>query len=186
MRIGRLLLTAALAVYGFIILRFDETISVVHNIDLPIHETGHLVFAPFSEQVTAFGGTLFQLIVPIVFAVSFFVRGDRHAASVMVWWVGENCIGIGHYMADAVVMELNLVGGGEHDYAFLFGEWNVLAYSERIGHDVKLVGGAIMLAATVWGIRTALMFAAPAAVRDAAPGSATARTAGTPHPSSAR
>jgi hypothetical protein len=160
MRIGRLLLTLALAVYGFIILRADDTISVVHNIDLPIHETGHLVFAPFSDQVTALGGTLFQLIVPIVFAISFFVRGDRHAASVMLWWVGENCIGIGHYMADAVVMELDLVGGGEHDYAFLFGEWNVLAYSERIGHDVKMVGGAIMLAATVWGVRAALVGAA--------------------------
>jgi hypothetical protein len=48
------------------------------------------------------------------------------------------------------------VGGGEHDWGFLFGEWNVLAYSERIGHDVRMAGGAIMLAATIWGVREAL------------------------------
>jgi hypothetical protein len=153
---SRLLLTAALAVYGVGILRSDDPFTLIDNVNLPIHETGHLVFAACGEQVTALGGTLLQLIVPFAFVVSFLVRNDRHAASVMLWWMGENCIYIGHYMADAVVQELPLVGGGEHDWAFLFGEWNVLAYSERIGHDVQLVGGAIMLAATIWGVRTAL------------------------------
>lgn len=53
------------------------------------------------------------------------------------------------------MQELPLVGGGEHDWSFLFGEWNVLARSERIGHDVRMAGGASMLAATAWGIREA-------------------------------
>jgi hypothetical protein len=159
MRQGRLLLTAALAVYGIAVLRSENTFTLLDNVNLPIHETGHLVFAPFSEQITALGGTLFQLIVPVAFAINFFVRGDRHAASIMVWWAGENCTYIGSYMADAVVQELPLVGGGEHDWGFLFGEWNVLAYSERIGHDVRLIGGAIMLAATVWGVHAALSVA---------------------------
>jgi hypothetical protein len=154
---GRLWLTAALAVYGAAILRSDDPFSLLDNVNLPIHETGHLVFAAFGEQVTALGGTLFELMVPLAFAISFLVRGDRHAASVMLWWVGENCVYIGHYMSDAVVQQLPLVGGGEHDWGFLFGEWNVLAYSERIGHDAKLVGGAMMLGAIVWGVRAALV-----------------------------
>ena len=155
MRLGRLLLTVALALYGAAILAADDSWSMLDNVNLPIHETGHLVFAPFSEQVTALGGTLFQLIVPLVFAVSFLTRGDRHAASVMVWWVGQNCVNIGRYMADAVVQELPLVGGGEHDWGFLFGEWNVLASAERYGHDARVAGAVIMVAATVWGVRTA-------------------------------
>jgi hypothetical protein len=168
MRPGRLILTLALAAYGLSLPRGETTFSLLDNVNLPIHETGHLVFAAFGEQVTAFGGTLFQLIVPLAFATSFLVRGDRHAASVMLWWVGQNCIYIGHYMADAVVQELPLVGGGEHDWGFLFGEWNVLAYSERIGHDTRLAGGAIMLAATLWGIRTALVGTARAPETDTA------------------
>jgi hypothetical protein len=166
MRQGRLLLTAALAAYGLAIVRSDETFTLLDNVNLPIHETGHLVFAVFAEQVTALGGTLFQLIVPLAFAISFLVRGDRHAASVMLWWVGQNCTYIGSYMADAVVQELPLVGGGEHDWSFLFGEWNVLAYSERIGTDVRMAGGAIMLAATVWGVQAAWK-ASPAARKSA-------------------
>jgi hypothetical protein len=156
MRTGRLLLTIALAAYGLVILRSTDTFTLLDNVNLPIHETGHLVFAAFGEQITALGGTLFQFIVPLAFAISFLVRRDQHAASVMLWWVGENCLYTGTYMADAVAQELPLVGGGEHDWSFLFGEWNVLAYSERIGHDVRMVGGAIMLAATVWGVLAAL------------------------------
>jgi hypothetical protein len=160
MRGGRLLLTVALAVYGLVVMRSDDPFNLIDNVNLPIHETGHLVFAAFGEQVTALGGTLFELVVPLAFAISFLFRGDRHATSVMLWWVGENCVYIGHYMADAVVQELPLVGGGEHDWSFLFGEWNALAYSERIGHDVRVTGGVIMLAATVWGVRAALAAAA--------------------------
>jgi hypothetical protein len=167
MRMGRLLLTSALALYGLSIFRSPDTFTLLDNVNLPIHETGHLVFAMFGEQITALGGTLFQLIVPLAFATSFALRGDRHAASIMLWWVGQNCCYIGVYMADAVVQELPLVGGGEHDWGFLFGEWNVLAYSERIGHDVRMAGGAIMLAATVWGVREALR--AASVISDASP-----------------
>jgi hypothetical protein len=162
MRVGRMLLTASLAVYGFSLARDSEsTFSLLDNINLPIHETGHLVFAPFSEQITALGGTLFQLIVPLVFAISFLIRRDWHATSVMLWWIGQNYIYIGHYMADAVVQELPLVGGSEHDWSFLFGEWNVLAYSEQIGHNTRIIGAGIMLAATIWGVLAALARTAP-------------------------
>lgn len=151
MPLGRLLLSIALGLYGMALVRSRATFSLLDHVNLPIHETGHLVFAPFPEQVTALGGTLFQLIVPFTFATYFLRRRDWHAASVMTWWAGENCVYIGHYMADAVVQELPLVGGGEHDWAFLLGEWNVLAYCEQYGRDVRLAGGAIMLAAAAWG-----------------------------------
>jgi hypothetical protein len=167
---GRLLCTTALAVYGLTLLRSAETFTLLDNVNLPIHETGHLVFAPFSEQITALGGTLFQLMVPLAFAISFLVRRDQHAASVMLWWIGQNCLYIGTYMADAVVQELPLVGGGEHDWSFLFGEWNVLAYSEQIGHKTRMIGGAIMLAATIWGVLAALARRAPTPALDHASG----------------
>ena len=163
MRQGRLLLTVALAVYALVICRAEDSWSFLDNVNLPIHETGHLVFAAFGEQITALGGTLFQLIVPIAFAISFAVRRDWHGASVMVWWAGQNCVNIGRYMADAVVQELPLVGGGEHDWAFLFGEWNVLAYSEPIGRNASIVGAIIMLGACIWGVLAALSNARSAA-----------------------
>ena len=56
---------------------------------LTIAETGHLVFMAFGDVIHVAGGTLFQLIVPAAFVVYFARRGDRHAATVPLWWVGE-------------------------------------------------------------------------------------------------
>jgi hypothetical protein len=164
MRMGRMALTGLLALYGVAIWRSDESFTLLDNVNLPIHETGHLVFAPFGEQLTILGGTIFQFLVPLTFLVSFLMRADRHAASIMLWWVGENCIYSSWYMADAIVQELPLVGGGEHDWAALFEMWNVLGQAEHIGHDVRVVGGVVMALAVVWGAFEALRaVAAPSA-----------------------
>ena len=76
-RVGRLALTAVLALYGFRLLVHPEAGSLMDSVDLPIHETGHLVFAPFGEFLQFLGGTLFQLIMPTAFVVYFARRRDR-------------------------------------------------------------------------------------------------------------
>ena len=40
----------------------NQAVADLRAVDLAIHETGHLVFAPFGEIITALGGTLFQLL----------------------------------------------------------------------------------------------------------------------------
>src|SRR5215470_3159056 len=109
-RTARLALTGFLALYGFRLLLHPDAGSLMDNIDLPIHETGHLVFAPFGEFIQFLGGTLFQLIMPAAFVVYFVRRGDRHAASVALWWVGQSFWNISVYIADARTEDLPLVG----------------------------------------------------------------------------
>jgi hypothetical protein len=142
-------LMAGLLAYGIWCLATADRWHFLDAIDLPIHETGHLVFAFGGEVITALGGTLFQLIVPLAFVIYFWRRGDRYSASVPLWWVGQNCWNIARYVADARAMELPLVGGGEHDWNFLLGEWGVLARDGQIAHDIRFVG-AIIAAAAVW------------------------------------
>ena len=110
------------------------------NVNLPVHETGHLVFAWGGEVLTALGGTLFQLIVPALFAFSFHRRGDPAGTGAGIWWVGQNCLYIARYFADAPVQDLPLVGGGEHDWAFLLAEWNLLHRADAIAKAVRLAG----------------------------------------------
>lgn len=110
------------------------------NVNLPIHETGHLVFAWGGEMFTALGGTLFQLILPLLFAWSFHRRGDATGTGAMLWWAGQNCLYIARYIADAPVQELPLVGGGEHDWAFLLANWGVLHRADAIARAVRLAG----------------------------------------------
>ena len=104
------------------------------SVDLPIHETGHSCSRPFGEFVQFLGGTLFQLIMPSVFVGYFLRRKDRHAASVALWWVAQNFWNISVYIRDARAQELPLVGGGEHDWAYLLGRLGWLTRDQVIGH----------------------------------------------------
>ena len=152
-RIARLALTAILAVYGIALLR-TPGFALLDNVNLPIHETGHLVFAAFGDFITALGGTLFQLIVPAVFMGYFLRRRDPHSASVALWWVGQNLWNISIYIADAQEQDLPLVGGGEHDCAFLLAEMDLLQRDDEVAAMVRFVGTMIYVLAIAWGAMT--------------------------------
>ena len=154
--IGRLLLTIALAVYGVPCLLRPGDGRLLDSVDLAIHETGHLVFAPFGEFVGFLGGTLFQLIVPAVFVGYFWRRGDRHAATVPLWWVAQNFWNISVYVRDARAEELPLVGGGEHDWAYLLGRMGWLSHDQGIVKTFQAVGSLLYLLAIVLGLLTAM------------------------------
>ncbi|MFL5574933.1 MAG: hypothetical protein ACJ79S_03045 [Gemmatimonadaceae bacterium] len=154
-RAARLLLTLALAAYGVACLRSPDEFRLLDNVDLAIHETGHLVFLPFGEFVNFLGGTLFQLIVPAAFVAYFLRQGDRHAACVALWWVAQNCWNVARYVADARAQELPLVGGGEHDWAYLLGELGWLARDQQIAGAVRATGTALLALATAGGLLAA-------------------------------
>ena len=75
--------------------------SFLHLINLPFHEAGHIVFIPLGEFMTILGGSLFQVIIPVVCAVAFARQGDWFGMSVCFWWAGENLVDLGPYIADA-------------------------------------------------------------------------------------
>jgi hypothetical protein len=150
----RLALTILLAIYGFRLLLHPGDYSLMDSVDLPIHETGHLVFAPFGELVQMMGGTLFQLIVPSVFVGYFALRKDRHAASCVLWWVAQNCWNVSVYARDARAQELPLVGGGEHDWAYLLGRFGWLPYDQTVGQSFWWAGVALYLVAIVGALFT--------------------------------
>jgi hypothetical protein len=153
---ARLALTIVLGLYAIPLMRHPESGSFLDGIDLAIHETGHLVFGPFGQVIAVAGGTLFQLIVPAAFVWYFAQRGDRHAATVPLWWIGQNLWNISVYVRDARVQELPLVGGGEHDWAFLLGRFGLLAHDQGIGRGVHAIGVVVCLVAVAAGIRFAI------------------------------
>lgn len=129
-----------LTVYGVHVLRTPGTFRLIDHVDLAIHETGHLLFAPFGEFMTALGGSLFQLIMPALFVGGFWRRGDRFAAYVTLWWVAQSSWNLARYIGDARVQDLPLVGGGEHDWAYLLGTLGWLSADAVIAGAVRSVG----------------------------------------------
>jgi hypothetical protein len=147
----RLILTLVLALYGWQWLRAPAEYRWLDSLDLAIHETGHLVFAFGGETLALLGGTLLQLIVPAAFVVALWRAGDRHGATVPLWWLGQNCANISVYIKDARSQELPLVGGGEHDWALLLEQWGWLERDQSVGRAVYLMGLLLYAAAIVGG-----------------------------------
>ena len=152
MRQFRVGLTIALAVYGVALLAAPVAWSIIDNINLPVHETGHLLFAPLGGTFQLLGGTLLQLLLPLAFAAYFTAHHDEHAASIGIWWVGQNFMNISSNMADAQPMSLSLVSGGDRDWNILFAEWGVASHATQYAQLAHGFGFLVMLVATVWGL----------------------------------
>ena len=154
-RIAKLAFLGLLALYGVGLLRAPGAGSLLDSVDLAIHETGHLVFAPFGEVMGFLGGTLFQILLPGAFVAHFLRRGDRYGAAICLWWVAQNCWNISVYVADARAQELPLVGGGEHDWAYLLDAAGWLSQDLAIARAVHGCGVLLFLFALAMGYRAA-------------------------------
>lgn len=153
--IARRVISVLLLVYGLYDLSHPMLGALMDGVDLAVHETGHLVFGPFGEAIGFAGGTLFQLIMPLLFVGYFWRRGDRWAASVVLVWVAQSLGNIATYAADARAQELPLVGGGEHDWAYMLGRAGLLAHDQGIAHGIRAAGVLLVLGATLLGLTNA-------------------------------
>lgn len=118
--------------------------------NLVIHEAGHPFFSYFGHTMMLLGGTLGELIVPLLCAAFFFFHRQTYGLAFSLFWFFENFLYIGAYMADARTLILPLVNGDESDWTLLFEQWGVLACDQRIGHFVRQLGWLGMFAVVAW------------------------------------
>jgi hypothetical protein len=133
-------LVVLLCLYGALCIATPGTYRLMDGVDLAIHEAGHVFFAPFGEFVGFLGGTLLQLLMPLAFFAHFLRRGDRFAAYVVLWWVAQSLWNVSVYVADARAQALPLVGGGEHDWAYILGRLGLLEHDAGIAAAVRMTG----------------------------------------------
>src|SRR6478609_3026876 len=146
--IPRLIFALLLSLYFLSIAWSPMHGSFLDNVDLPIHETGHLIFRLFGEFLMVAGGSLFQVIVPAVFAGYFWWRSQYYAAAVVGLWAGQSILNVWVYAADAVKMQLVLTSGFTGSEGS-FHDWNYLLTSTGLLSSTKTVAGAIRLAGTL-------------------------------------
>lgn len=129
---------------------------LIDNVDLVIHEAGHVVFSLFGEFIFIAGGTLLQIIVPTVFVGYFFLRRDNFSASLLLYWLGINFFNISWYAGDALKMQLPLLTGDKdgHDWNQMLFILNQYKHTELISHIFLGIGIFIVLVALVWGIKS--------------------------------
>jgi hypothetical protein len=132
--------------------------NILHYVNLPFHEAGHIFFRLFGEFFTVLGGSLFQLIMPMICVIALLLKTrDPFGASVALWWFGENFIDLAPYINDARSLELVLLGGvtgrdrpGFHDWENILGTLGLLDYDHIIAHSAMWFGLICMMSACAW------------------------------------
>ena len=151
--VSRLSLAGWLCFYGLFLLhalKNESGFLALDHVNLVIHEAGHFFFSWFGYTIMILGGTLGELLVPMLIAFYFLWRRETTGTAFAAFWIFENFLYIGTYMADARRLALPLVGSGEHDWEILFGQWGLLVRDHQIGGVTRALGWAGMLASVAW------------------------------------
>ena len=134
----------------------DAMDSFLHLPDLVFHEAGHIIFSPFGEFMTVFGGSLLQVLVPVIAAIAFIRQDDRFSAAICGWWAGQNLIDLAPYIADARSLSLVLLGGRTgaevegHDWEFILMQFGITHLDRQIGYTAYACGLVTMLCALAY------------------------------------
>lgn len=132
--------------------------SFMHLPNLVFHEAGHILFIPLGRFMTVLGGSLTQVLVPLVCAGTFLRRTrDAFGAAVAIWWAGESLIDVAPYINDARALQMVLLGGKTgaevegHDWEYLLNAMGIAHRDHAIAAVVQAIGSLTMIAALVWG-----------------------------------
>lgn len=160
--IPKLIIAILVSLYFFSIAYKPMQGSFLDLVDLPIHEAGHLFFRPFGQFMMVAGGSLFQVIVPLVFVGYFIWHEKFYSASLVLFWVGQSLLNVYVYANDAVVMQIVLLGGltgsegSFHDWNYLLSETGLIGSTKVIAGFIRFLGSVIIILASVFSIKFAL------------------------------
>jgi hypothetical protein len=160
---GRVILCLVLLIYSFkfMFTPMENSYAVMpfmHLVNLPFHEAGHIIFMLFGRFIMFLGGTLGQLLIPVICMCAFLVKArNPFGASASLWWLGENFTDIAPYINDARALRLILIGGvtgrevDGHDWENILGTLGWLQYDHVFAHISYIIGIILMIVSLIWG-----------------------------------
>jgi endogenous inhibitor of DNA gyrase (YacG/DUF329 family) len=137
----------------------DIYASFLHNVNLLFHEAGHVLFRPFGEFMTILGGSLLQIIVPLLVTLVFLLKErNTFGAASGLWWTGQNFMDVAPYINDARARQIPLLGGGDgsdrpamHDWYNILTDLGILNSDHFLAGVVDGIGVLLMSLSFVWG-----------------------------------
>ncbi len=170
--VGRGVLLVAVAAYGWRFHRMtmlqlsnpEQGGSFLHLVHLVFHEAGHVLFAWFGQFMGVLGGSLLQVLMPVIwFVAARFWGRDAFAGALCLWLAGQNLVDVSLYINDARSLQLMLLGGGTgrevegHDWEYLLTELNLLHKDVYISRWVLRTGRWIMALSLLWAAAVLLV-----------------------------
>lgn len=140
-----------LAYFGYILIITKANFIFLDNLELLLHEAGHFIFSAFGDFLSILGGTIGQIVLPIIFIIYFFYYAQYYSGSIMLFWLGQDFINVSYYIKDARAMKLELIGD-THDWNYLLGKFNLLEKDIIIGQYVFIAGAILIVVALLFGL----------------------------------
>lgn len=131
-------------------------LPVIDHVNLAFHEAGHVFTSFFGKFINMSGGTISQIFFPSLCEYHLYKQENKFGFQLCLWWIGENLLNISIYIADANKLKLPLVGGGEHDWAYILSKFGLLNNCDAISKAVFISGSIIMLYSVYLIIKDAL------------------------------
>jgi hypothetical protein len=132
--------------------------TFLHGVNLAFHEAGHVIFSLFGRFLGVFGGSLGQILMPLICMGAFLFYRNPFAASVALWWVGENFMDLAPYINDARALQLPLIGGNIgsddpdfHDWNHLLRDLGWLKYDHTLAIVSNQLGVLLIIVSFIWG-----------------------------------
>jgi len=125
-------------------------VPILDGTNLLFHEAGHPLFGIFGEAPGLYGGTLGQLVFPLVVSINFWRQRASMSLAIGCVWFFQNFFNIARYAADARVQILPLVGGGSRDWWNIFTRWGVLEHDVTIALMITAIGVLGIALTWVW------------------------------------
>jgi hypothetical protein len=132
--------------------------SVLHRVNLVFHEAGHVLFSPFGDFLYVLGGSVGQLMMPLIVTLAFFFRErNPFGAAVGLWWLGHSAMDLAIYIDDARALALPLLGGGtgyddpdRHDWNNLLTRMGLLERDHLLASATYWTGRLSIFVACLW------------------------------------
>ncbi|MEG8946577.1 hypothetical protein [Rosettibacter firmus] len=123
----------------------------IDYINLLIHEGGHGIFKLFGKFIYTLGGTITQILIPLMFVVYYLKVNNTVIAQIFLIWLGENFLNISAYASDARLMRLPLLGGKKvyHDWNYILNETGIINYDHIVGDIFYYLGLITFLLALI-------------------------------------
>lgn len=147
--------TVLVGIYGIVCAKDPADFGFLDGVDLVFHEAGHVIFGIFGEFIGVLGGTLMQVLVPVSITVYFYLHRQVYSATVVLFWVAQNCFNVSVYVKDARAQVLPLLGEG-HDWNYLLGRLHLLNWDQALGNLVYALGLVLLGGSVVGGLYAAL------------------------------
>lgn len=97
------------------------------------------MFIPFGYLLTILGGSLLQVLVPVIFIGYFFWKQQPFSASVLGYWLAINFFNVSVYAGDALTRKLPLLTGDVDTH-----DWNQILFTLGLLRQTDLIADIIL------------------------------------------